>query len=456
MTAKKRQVKLSEQLANLANVFVAARPAPNASEQEQADSADSNLAVDQEPEQPQTIQSELTGLTLVAGARFNGSSSAPPWNWPESQIFQWLSGSPLEIIEERVLGGVNGIFWGRMRLPSGDPQSVLVRFAGIGRDDVVDVWGTELFLDDGPSNLLSREVAGYEVAKALGDEDLAVPVAIKELNPVELISDTTRSEISKKLRIGHNDVDQRLGIAATVQIVPRDLDNFAEHWATLGSTNNERWRKATDQLRFSLYRIYFLDFIIGTVDRPIPSLGYNMNTDRVIATDLSASFPHSGFTAEKYMQMRLTGWGRQRGGFAGIDDVPPSTGDLASLFVDLDEQFLDEAMMTAVAITNRMTDTVVGQLATVCIENDVPIECVASMVLRLAYLGFSPGSVVKRPVEFIRNLCVPVRADVADADARIQAAIEYVNEIMSVVTSTNFDMVGILMQDQPEDAEMVV
>jgi hypothetical protein len=112
--------------------------------------------------------------------------------------------------------------------------------------------------------------------------------------------------------------------------------------------------------------------------------------------------------------------------------------------------------MTATQFVDRMRDGVADRLAATLLEYDVPIQCVASLLLRVSYLAFAPGSVIKRPVEFLRNFAVPARAGTIEADSRIQSAIEYVNEIMTVATGEEFDCMLLLQEPLPDLVEMLV
>lgn len=432
------------------------RPTENAIERD-ARVAQPSDELKQEPDiLPEPYSSEITGLLLVPGFRFNGTATNPPWNLPEENIFAWLSASTVEIVEDRVLSGDNGSFWGRTIKPDGDVQSIIIKFAGIGKNSILETWGTEFQLET-PQDLLTREVSSYEVLKVLGGEDLGFPICLKDLNSVELLSDVTRERLASVLRTSMDNVDDRLGIAGSVQLVARDTENFAGHWAVLGASNDERWRNASDELRYSIYRANFIDFILGTPNRSTLGFLYNRNTDKLMMPDLMTSFPHSGYSAEKYIQMRFKGWGRSSGGAARfVDNTPPTANDFTRLFSNLSDEHLEEAIMTAQQIVVRMNDEMVGRLAMTLLEYQVPIECVASVVLRVAYLGLAPGSVIKRPVEFIRNICVPIRAGAGTLDDKAQEIISYVNDIMTNIMEEEFDISKILSQPLPDLAELLV
>lgn len=425
-------------------------PSENAIERDAAAAPPPEEVLPDEPEaEPDTQRSEVSGLVLVPGFRFDGSTITPSWNQPEGEIFDWLTTVDVEIVDGAVYSGRDGIFWARGLKPDGEQQSLIVKFVNLGKETALESWGTEFHFES-ENNLASREVAAYELLKAIGGEDIGLPLCIRDLDPSSLISDTVRGVLARTLKISPLAADQKIGPTAVVQYVPLDMDNFAEQWASLGETDKERWERSTDQLRYSIYRAYFADFILGTPCRSYTSFGYNRNTDKLLMTDLSVSFAHAGFTTEKYSQMRLKGWGRSSGGAARfVDNMPPSAYDFHNIFNELDEKYLEEAVVTAKQIADRMKDELAERLGLTLLENDVPMECVASVFLRLAYLSFSPGSVIKRPIEFIRNLCLPIRSNMVASDPRITTAVEYVNDIMTVVMGEHFDVVEVLTQPLP-------
>jgi hypothetical protein len=288
-------------------------------------------------------------------------------------------------------------------------------------------------------------------------EDIVPPRCIRDIDPTQFLTDNARGRLGRALKISPLVVDERLGTGAVLQLVPRDMDNFAEQWSILGISNEERWNRASDQLRYSIYRAYWTDFVLGTPLRSCASFGYNRNTDKLMMNDIALSFPHSGFSAEKYSQMRLKGWGRSSGGAARfVDNTPPTAYEFHDIFSGMADKHMDECVATAKQIVDRMQDELSDRLAATLLEYDVPADCVASVFLRLSYIAFSPGSAMKRPVEYLRNFCVPARAGVLDNSDRLLTAIEHVNELMTVALGEAYDASAMLAEPLPDLAEMLV
>lgn len=432
-------------------------PTENAVEKEQAKA---ELASQSDPIETATteeaIRSPISGLVLVPAIRFDGDSTMPPWNWPEGEIFDWLTEAQI-MPGDATFSAKSGRFSAFSSSPDGEIRSLLVRFVKGGNEHVLSTWGTEFCFQD-ENDLAAREMAAYEAAKAFGCEDLVLPCCLRDLSVIDVTSGSGIQSIAKELKIAPNAVEETLGGTAIVSYIPNNFDNFSEKWATLGMTNKQRWDSASDELRYSLYRTYILDFVLGTPLRPIQSLGYNSTADKVIVFDLGVSFPHAGFSAEKYAQMRLMGWGRSADGGVSrfVDNTPPTAYDLYSIFEGLDDKYVDEFVMTTEQMTARVKDDLCDRLALTLIEGDVLDECVASMFLRLAYMAFAPGSVVKRPIEFVRNFCLPVRSGLGQDNDRIIEALDYVNNIMTVVTGEPYDVISVLTQELPDLAEMPI
>lgn len=405
-------------------------------------------------QEPDTVRSELTDLVLIPGIRFDGSSEAIPWNHPEGELFDWLTTVDVVLVDD-IYTGVNGVFAARA-VDDDDPRSLVVKFSNLGKDSLLSSWGTEFLLLN-ELDITGRELAAYELLKAIGLEDMAPPLCLRDIDPVLFLTDKARGNLSRALKISPLAVDEHIGTGAVLQMVPQEFDNFAEQWSMIGSTNEERWNRATDQLRYSIYRAYLADFVLGTPNRSCVSFGYNKNTDKLIMSDCGLSFPHSGFSAEKYSQMRLKGWGRSSGGAVRfVDNTPPSAYDFQDIMSGMSEDHLDECVMTAKQIVDRMQDDLSDRLAATLIEYDVPVQGVASVFLRLAYMAFAPGSVIKRPIEFLRNFCVPARAGVLAEDDRLITSMEHINELMTVALGDDFDTGLMLSEPLPDLAEMLV
>ena len=413
-------------------------PTPNAIDQE---AANISSIPDVTIPAPDPLRSEVTGVNLVPELRFDGSTIVIPWNRAESDIFNWLTGVNIEIIEERVASGINGVFWARGYWPDGQIQSLLLNFASLGKEYIINNLSKELCIEI-ETDLLCKQIAAYEAIKALGAEDLGLPLALRDIDTVGLLSDAVRDEISKTLKVADNDVDDRLGISASLQLVPPDMDNFAERWSSLGLNDEERWYNSSSQIRYSIYRAYLIDFIIGTQQRSCAGFGYNTNTDKLIMLDNMTCFSHIGFLTDKYISDRSLGWAQS----SDSDDVPSTEYEFNSIFAKLDDKYMDEFILTANQMVDRMNDELVGELVLVLLGNDIPLECVAGMVMRLGYLASSPGSVIKRPIEFIRNVCMPIRTNMTLVDDRMQALVDYTNDIMTTALGEHYDVMDVLTE----------
>jgi hypothetical protein len=328
-----------------------------------------------------------------------------------------------------------------------------LKFDGIGKDFTYKLWADEFLLDPETHDLLRREIAAYEVVKTCGSEDLVPPLVVREVNPVPLLSDAMREKIATKLRIPTLLVDETLGVSAILQMAPKNFDNLAERWGFLGVNGKERWGRASDRLRHSMYRALAIDFLLGTPDRTMASFLYNTNTDRLNFVDLGVSFPHPGMSAERYIQQRAKGWGRKpmAGLEKGQEKAPAHSYDFWRVFWDLDEKHLAECLLTFEQITEGLTDQYVSHLASVLVELEVPDPCVAGFLARVAYLGIEPLSVVKRPFDLLRNVLVPLRKGFALSESLNAKVIEYVNTILANITGGNYDLSSIVAEPAPED-----
>lgn len=405
------------------------------------------------PDEP--VLSQISGVVLTPSLRFDGDVESSPWNVAEPVLWKALQTIDIEHVEERVLGGLNGIFWGRVRYPEGGDglrvpiKSVLVKFGGLQLPIVCETWGAEHMLDCGKqSSLLDRELAAYEVAKACGMEDLVPPMTGKDLDVVRLISDASRERIARELRISPTLVDETLGVAAVVQVYPKNSDNFLEKWSSLGPSCDERWKSASDRLRHSMYRAFVLDFLLGVQDRMLASYLYNKTTDRLAIIDLSLSFPHPGFTAERYIVSRNEGWGRAvRSGLDKPTETwPAHSCDLSRVIGHLDYHGRKELIQTIQQVSAGVSNEIGSHLVRVLLSLEVPIQGVAGFALRLAYISMDPESFVDKPMDFVRNIASVLRKGVAPQDDRISNIVAKASSLLGAGVGQEVDILEIMQE----------
>lgn len=433
-------------LSNVFGTFVHEPPAPPAGEAEQKaaeQAAAMNTGPEDLPDEP--VHSQRSALLLVPTMRFDGSAQSPPWNIPEAELWDLLRTAEIELVEERVLDGSGGVFWARI-LNGKDIVSVFLKFDG-PIDSFYRQWSLEYaFEPEKHGSKRAREAAAYEAAKACGMEDLVPPMASREVNPVPLISDAVRENVGRQLRIAPMFVDERLGIAATLQMAPVRFDNFMEHWTTLGVTNGERWLRASDALRHSLYRAFALDYLLGREDRPLCDYLYNQSTDRLAILDLCLSFPVPSVMAQKYIEMRASGWRRKS--YAGVTRparTGPASGlDIVSLFEELSNDHHEEALATFAQVADAVGEGIDSHLAFILAEHEVPPDCVAGFFARLSYLGLAPEEVLDSPSMFSRNVLAPLSRGYGQGEGTTAAVVRYVNDVMQPIAGAEFDFSSII------------
>jgi len=392
-----------------------------------------------------------TRMVVVPSMRIDGSEEDPPWNVPEPVLWDLLRAVPVEFIEERILDGSNGVFWCRYRNQDGELRSGLLRFDGVNRQDAYQTYGAEYVLNPGEKSLLRREQAAYEAAKACGMEDMVPPMAAREVNLVPLISDAIRERIAGRLRIPTIKVDETFGTAATLHALPLSSENFLYYWGALGFDAPSRWKRASDGFRHSIYRAIALDFLLGTADRSLCSFLYNRTSDRLVLYDFGVTFPDPAFTAERYLQLRAAGWDRRPPGPTEdpVDPAPASGVDSFHLLRFVPDKNEQECVDTFAQVAQGINAQAGGLLGRALVELGVPKPCVAGFFARVAFLQADPGTVFKRPQEFVRNVLVPMRRGYGFDEGRNQHVIEYVTSTMSLVLGRKYDFPKSLQKNIP-------
>ncbi len=402
------------------------------------------------PEEPERTRA---GVVVVPSARFDGDDVNPPWNIPEPILWDLLRTAKVEHIEERVISGIGGTMWARIRDHDGKLRSAVLCFDGLSKADVYEEHGGEYILDPSAHDLLIRCQASWEVAKACGMDDLVPPMAVREVNLVPLISDAMRERIAREYQIPSIEVDERMGTEAILSHVVRGASQFVDHWAMMAGTDKKRWKAASDRLRHSIYRVLTLDLICGTADRSLCSLVYNNNLDRLAVTVFAPTFPHLGFAAEKYLQARAKGW--ERGPTTGLDRLPsafPAHGsDLYQMVMSgANEGHEEEWIATVNQVGEALDDNIVLHLVRVVVGMGVPPECVAGMVARIAFLKEDAAASVYDPGMLRRTILAPARQGYETSLPMSEKVLSYVSEVMGTVVG-DFDIMVALQAEIPPD-----
>ena len=402
---------------------------------------------------PPEAERSRSGVVLVPSSRFDGDDINPPWNIPEPILWDLLRTAQIEHIEERVLSGANGTMWARIRDQEGALRSALLCFDGISKRGCYEEHGGEYQLNQEAHSLISRSQAAWEVAKACGMDDLVPPMAAREVNLVPLISDAMREKIAKEYRIPSIQADEQMGTEAMLSHAVKGASQFVDYWSMLGGTEKKRWAVISDRLRHSIYRVLILDLICGTADRPLCSLVYNGDIDRLAVTSFAPTFPHIAFATEKYLQARSKGW--ERNPVAGLTRTPSSFPAHGSDLFQLvskgsRDEHEDEWLETTKQVAKALDDDIVVHLVKVLSELGVPPECVAGMVARIAFIKEEPLASIHEPAMLRRKILAPVRRGQEAPVESAEAILTYVSEVMGSVVE-GFDIQAVLQTELPPD-----
>lgn len=437
-------------LASLRKVFGSLsqrKPKPSKREADLPSFDDAALVPEQLP--AQAMPHAKTGIVLVPSRRIDGSDMDAPWNGSEQTLWNWLRTTPIEFIEERVLTGMDGTFWARCRNDEGRLRSTLLRFDTIGSEKTYELWGEEYGLVADNHDILRREQAAYEIAKGLGCEDMAPPLAVRTLNLVPLISDVIREKVAAKYGIDPILVDETYGVVGAMQLVPLNARSFVDHWAMLGPDPANRFARASDALRYSMYRLMALDFVLGTGNRTITNLLFNEATESVVVIGFGVTLANPMTSADHYLAQRAQGWGR---GIPGpLEDpapgAPPSGSDTIYLSRGFSDKQREECLETFKQISELTDERTIVLLCQIMEEIGISRECIAGFVSRLVFLQEDPDTVIDNPTDHIRSILVPMRRGFEFDEGRNLKVVDTTNQILTAATAEPFDF-AMTMQAQ--------
>lgn len=391
-----------------------------------------------------------TEVLLVPSRRIDGSSLDAPWNLSEPEIWNWLRTTPIELVDEQLLDGTDGCFWAWCRKEDGELRGAFLRFDTVGFETIYETWGDEYTLSPEAHDPLRREQAAYEVAKALGCEDMVPPIAARVVNLVPLISDAVRDKVAAKYSIDPLLVDETYGIVAVLQLTTLNATNFVERWATLGADSVNRFDRASDSLRHSLYRLIALDFVLGTGNRLISDLVWNEANDAIAIYGMGVTFPNPGASADRYLEQRAIGWGRQLPAPTQdpIPGVPPCGSDTVWMTREFRDKQIEECLMSFSQITKELKPEVMVLLCQALDDIGVPVDNIAGFVSRVAFLQEDPEAVIVNQFDYLRSILVPMRRGYGFDEGRNAKIVGIVNQIMNMALGQGYDFASV-MQMQP-------
>jgi hypothetical protein len=432
----------SSQLSKLSKVFgplSQRKPLPSKREFDKPPLDDVALAPEVLPAQP--VIHEKTGVVVLPSRRIDGSDMDAPWNASEQTIWNWLRTTPIEHIEERVLDGLDGTFWVRCRNEEGQLRSALLKFDTIGYQEVYATFGEEFGITVENHDILRREQACYEISKALGCEDLVLPIAARETNLVPLISDAVRDVVGAEYGIPPLLVDETYGIIGLLQLVPLNTRSFVDHWAMLGPDQKNRFEQATDSLRFSIYRMIALDFVLGTGNRCLTDLQYNETLKTIVASGFGVTLPNPISSAEYYLAKRAQGWGHHIAGplEEPVPGHPPCNADMTLFPRGFGDKERDECLMTFIQMSDAADERTVVLLCQILEEQGISREAIAGFVSRLVFLQEDPESVLDNQPDHIRSILVPMRRGFGFEEGRNLKVVDTTNQLLSSAFGEPFD-----------------
>jgi len=386
-----------------------------------------------------------SNIVLMPTQRIDGSLVDAPWTMTEPDAWNWLRTVAIDNVNNYAATGSGGSLWAQCQDSDGLPRSVLIRFDTVGHAGLYKNWEVEYGLSAEDHSLLRREQAVYEMAKGLGCEDLLPPIAAKIVNLVPLLSDDNRDAVAAELGIDQLLVDETFGVIAGLQLVPLHTRSFIEYWAMLGPDDANRWQRAGDAIRHSIYRLVILDFIVGAGNRTLADYQFNEASGSLVAYGFGVTLPIPGATADRFLAQRAIGWGRKEkapleraftGMRSGTDSsfIPQSFGTRER----------DEFLSTCKQLSVAMNDDLLVLLCKIGLELGIQIEAMAGFVARLAFLQEDPAAVLEDHVEFTRNILVPMRRGYSFDSGRNLKVVEVVNHVIGLATGNDFDFATIM------------
>ena len=109
----------------------------------------------------------------------------------------------------------------------------------------------------------------------------------------------------------------------------------------------------------------------------------------------------------------------------------------------------DECLKTFKQITDSLDEQAATLMGKAALEYGVPEQCLAGVYARLMFMQEDPGTVLRSPSEFVRNVLSPLRRGYGTQEGRNQKIVEYTSQMMTAVKGRPYDFAVKLQKAKP-------
>lgn len=359
------------------------------------------------------------GVVMMPSMRIDGSYMDAPWNVPEPILWDNIRKATLHKTDDFYTNNSCVVAY-----KNNDEHTRKAIFS-FEPNDIHDLITDEYNINKSSYDLTKRKLAFYELAKALGMEDIAPPCAARK--PIDGFS-----------------IPGKGTKVCIVEVLPLNAENFAEKWASLGYDHEDRMNSASAKLRYSIYRAMYLDYVAGTSIRMMPGSLHNRSSDCIALYDSGVCFPDPRKSADRFLRLLSLGWSEaMKAPTQNFSPPgPPNLNELIEIAKSIDSSRCQELYETILTVNKSFTPKIYELLGKILIEHGVPENSVAGMMARVAYSREeSPGVISEDPFLYTRDFLLKLRLGEYGARGNIfKKVIDFTNSSMKSITGSSYDI----------------
>jgi hypothetical protein len=397
------------------------------------------------------------------------------WGVTEQEMVQRLRSG--QMIKFSMAGSNSGCMLVKVEGSDGYIHKAYLEIEGLNDPFMYEVWGELYDADQKEGGFSRRAAATYELAKASGFDDIVPPTVLRHDEYGNLDAIMSDELVERRRHFGESiargigadpvQVKRHLNGYATVQFYPDGMHGidgekwFHELFETPEDGENDRLNHIFESMppnrRMAILRAAVFDTMLWTGDRTWGSIGWGAGERHQIVllnNQLSMPNPHGlAILRPKY-------------GATYLD--PPVEPDAFPLLWSEPvmmvatrggDQELRDYEEIAVTAVRHLRDDRSPELVRALIEHQIPIIDIAATLARIGMLWTHHQQIARNPFLILDYFSELSGGEVTPLQAEFMEVEEYVNEVMSNATGSDFNFAAEMRggddpeQDEQEEAE---
>jgi hypothetical protein len=379
------------------------------------------------------------------------------WGASEPELLSRLRTG--RICSIRSAGQENATMLAKVEYADGARHAAYLKIEGLNDPHYYARYGAEYGLSKTDGTMAFTAAAAYEVAKAIGMDDIVPPTVVRwedygnldTILPAELIERREIFTESIAVATGSNkdDITKALGGYGSLQLyVPDCYGLDSQEWFTTLSVEalNSLILAVPENIMIAMCRMAALDFVLWISDRNILDLRFRDNGNIcVLGNNVCLPDPFNTVETHAAMVPYLNPANGQ---------LPPWSDFILMVALHGDERIMATFEKICLDVCNRLTKDRCVELTRVLHEHKISKDAIAAAVCRARLLGKMSSFIIKDPFFYIRCMKGNAVAEDPAMVAEFARVVEYVNDVMTGIHGDPYDFLArFIPEDPPEEGE---